>query len=105
MAARQICKTFCRTLFKIRGGVVLSPKSFNDCVKNGGKIKTKQLKGNKYIHICYDKNGNSYSGEIKVRKNDKKAKADKEQKQIEDSKKLAESLTELQKHFNNNYHT
>ena len=73
------------------------PKDFEDCVKNGGKVRTKKLKNNKYIHICYDKNGNSYSGEVMTKKKDnKKDKAERQRKQIEDSKKLAASLAELQ---------
>jgi hypothetical protein len=80
------------------------PKDFEECVKNGGKLRRKNLKGNKYINICYDKNGKSYSGEVKTKKkNNKQSKAEKQQKQINDSRKLAASLTELQKHFNNNY--
>ena len=39
------------------------PKDFEDCVKNGGKVKTKKLSKNKYIKICY-LNGKSYSGEV-----------------------------------------
>ena len=77
------------------------PKEFEDCVKNGGKVRKKNLKGNKYINICYDKNGNSHAGEVKMKK--KKSKAEVQQKQIEDSKKLAASLQKLQKHFHENY--
>lgn len=58
------------------------------------------------MHICYDKDGNSYAGEIKSRKNEqKKSKAKEEKRQIEESKNLLASLLELQKHFNSNYHT
>jgi len=46
----------------------MAPSPFNNCVKNGGKVVTKQLKGNKYMHICYDKNGKAYPGEIKTKK-------------------------------------
>lgn len=80
------------------------PKDFEDCVKNGGKVRTKNLKNNKYIHICYDKNGNSFSGEVMTKKKDsKKDKAVKQQKQIAESRKLEASLGELQEHFNNNF--
>ena len=41
------------------------PKDFDKCVKDGGKVRTKKLKGGKYIHICYDKNGKSHAGEVK----------------------------------------
>lgn len=80
------------------------PKNFDDCVKSGGKVKTKQLKNNKYIRICYDKEGNSYSGGVKTNKENKQIKTDKEKKQLENSRSLASSLVELQKHFNSNYH-
>ena len=43
------------------------PKAFENCVKRGGKVITKTLKGNKYIHICY-LNGKSYAGEVKTKK-------------------------------------
>lgn len=77
------------------------PKEFDDCVKNGGKVRRKYLKGNKYITICYDKGGKSHAGEVKMKK--KKSKAERQRKQIADSKRLAASLQRLQKHFNENY--
>jgi len=40
------------------------PKAFDDCVKNGGRVRTKKLKGGKYIHICFLK-GKSYAGKVK----------------------------------------
>lgn len=40
------------------------PKAFTDCVKNGGRVRTKKLDNEKYIHICY-LNGKSYAGETK----------------------------------------
>ena len=40
------------------------PKEFDACVKNGGKVRTKSLKDNKYMHICF-KDGKSYAGEVK----------------------------------------
>lgn len=78
------------------------PQDFKDCVKNGGKVRTKNLKGGKYIHICYDKNGKGHSGEVMVKKN-KKSKASKQQQQINESKKLAASLENLRQYFNSNY--
>jgi hypothetical protein len=77
------------------------PKEFTDCVKNGGKVVTKKLKNNKYIRICYDKKGNSHSGEVMTNKKDKKKAAEKAQ--IENSKRLTESLTDLQMYFKDNY--
>ena len=44
------------------------PADFDTCVKEGGRVKTKKLSGGRYIHICYDKNGNSHAGEVKKRK-------------------------------------
>lgn len=43
------------------------PEAFLKCVREGGKVITKTLKGGKYLHICY-KNGKSYAGEVKVKK-------------------------------------
>lgn len=40
------------------------PKEFENCVKNGGKVITKKVNANQYIHVCY-LNGKSYSGEVK----------------------------------------
>jgi len=79
------------------------PKDFMDCVKNGGKVRTKKLKNNKYIHICYDKNGNSYSGEVMTKKKEKQERVLDEKAQIEDSRRLAERLLDLQKHFKENF--
>ena len=81
------------------------PKDFNDCVKNGGKVRTKNLKNNRYIRICYDKDGNSHAGEVRTRKKfKKKSKATIQRKKIEASKRLARSLRGLQEHFHDNYH-
>lgn len=43
------------------------PKAFLQCVKKGGKVITKSVGGNQYIHICY-LNGRSYAGEVKTKK-------------------------------------
>ena len=43
------------------------PKGFEKCVKNGGRVRTKKLKGDKYIHICFI-NNKSYAGEVKTKK-------------------------------------
>jgi len=70
------------------------PKAFTDCVNSGGKVVTKNLKGNKYIHICYDKSGKAHSGEVKTKKKSKSAK-----EQIKNSKALVVDLKRLKKHF------
>jgi len=41
---------------------------FDACVKNGGKVITKQLSAHHYIHMCKDMNGKWYSGEEKTYK-------------------------------------
>lgn len=43
------------------------PQGFDNCRKNGGRIRTKKMGKNKYMRICW-KNGTSYSGEVKTRK-------------------------------------
>ena len=42
------------------------PKAFEDCVKNGGRVRTKKLSGGRYMHICF-LNGKSYAGEVKTK--------------------------------------
>ncbi len=51
------------------------PKDFDDCVKEGGRVRTKKLKDGKYIHICF-KDGASYAGEV----HETKEKQEKEKK-------------------------
>jgi len=46
------------------------PKPFEDCVKNGGRVRTKKLSGGRYIKICYI-NGKSYAGEVHTKKDEK----------------------------------
>jgi len=72
------------------------PEAFTKCVNAGGKVITKNLKGNKYIHICYDKNGKAHSGEVKTRKKKKKKSA---AEQIKNSKALVVDLKRLKNHF------
>ena len=43
------------------------PQAFDNCVKNGGKVRTKTLSGGRYMHICF-LNGKSYPGYVKVAK-------------------------------------
>ncbi len=47
------------------------PKSFDDCVANGGKVITKKLKDGKYIHLCKSKDGIWHPGEVKQSKEGK----------------------------------
>lgn len=46
------------------------PKAFDKCVRNGGRVITKKMGKEKYIHICY-LNGRSYAGEVKKKKSSK----------------------------------
>jgi putative hemolysin len=86
-------------------------KDFENCIKNGGRLRIKQLKNNKSIRICYDKEGNSFSGGITTNKpieDDKEKSAEKQQpqqSQVEVSKGLLERLLELQNYINGHYHT
>ena len=42
------------------------PKVFEDCVKNGGKVRTIIPKSGRYLHVCYPKGGGApISGEVK----------------------------------------
>lgn len=42
------------------------PALFDRCVRRGGRVRTKKLSGDRYIHICYPKDGGtSVSGEVK----------------------------------------
>ena len=43
------------------------PAAFQKCVAQGGRVRTKTLSGNKYMHICF-KDGKSYAGEVKTKK-------------------------------------
>jgi len=44
------------------------PENFLRCVKNGGKVRTIAIKKGKYMHVCYDKQGRSFHGEVKTKK-------------------------------------
>ena len=43
---------------------------FEKCQREGGKIRTKQLGGGKYMHICM-KHGKSYAGYVKTKQKKK----------------------------------
>lgn len=41
------------------------PQAFDACrLMKGSKIKTKKLKGNKYMHICIRPDGSTVAGEV-----------------------------------------
>lgn len=56
------------------------PKAFTDCVDGGGKVRRVKLSNNRYINICFDKDGKSHAGEVKTvkPKEDKKEKSRRE---------------------------
>jgi len=50
------------------------PKDFNQCVSNGGRVRTVTgpnkkygLKKGQYVHVCFDKKG-QHKGHIKTKK-------------------------------------
>ena len=45
----------------------IMPEAFNKCRKAGGKIRTQELSGGRYRHICI-LNGKTYLGEVKKKK-------------------------------------
>jgi len=47
---------------------------FLNCVKKNGKVITKKIDKNKYMHICY-LNGKAYPGEILYKESSKEKKA------------------------------
>ena len=83
------------------------PKNFISCVKAGGKIITKQLKGGKYMHICYDKDGKAYPGEIKTKKKKTTSgwynKSKKRHGGFEKEKAQIADLLKLKKYFDKKY--
>ena len=48
----------------------MSPKAFEHCVRDGGKVTTISLPGDKYYHVCVLK-GKRYTGEVKRKKKTK----------------------------------
>lgn len=40
------------------------PAAFDNCVKNGGRVRTKKVNSKQYMHICF-LNGKSYAGEVR----------------------------------------
>jgi hypothetical protein len=67
------------------------PKKFEDCVKNNGKVRTIIINKKKgtYMHVCYDKKGNSHAGEVHTKK---KSKAEID--------KIVADLKELERYWN-----
>lgn len=43
------------------------PKAFTQCVARGGRVRTKMVGADRYMHICF-RNGKSHAGEVKRKK-------------------------------------
>lgn len=43
------------------------PAAFENCIKKGGRVRTKRINARQYMHICF-LNGKSYAGEVKTYK-------------------------------------
>ena len=48
------------------------PQDFDKCVAEGGRVRTKSIKGGRYMRICFDKQGKSHAGEVKQKETPKK---------------------------------
>ena len=44
------------------------PEDFLRCKAEGGRIRTMPIKGGRFAHICFDKNGKSHMGEVRQSK-------------------------------------
>ena len=44
------------------------PRDFERCVDEGGRVRTISLKGDKFMRVCYDKEGKSHAGETHTKK-------------------------------------
>lgn len=53
------------------------PKAFDECVRRGGRVRTKSLPKGKYMRVC-SKGGNSYAGHVKTAKKQSLSQAIKE---------------------------
>lgn len=51
--------------------MIIMPESFLKCVREGGKIITKKIDKDRYMHICYDEKGKAHPGEIKWKESSK----------------------------------
>ncbi len=43
------------------------PKDFDQCMSEGGKVRTMPIKGGRYAHICIDKMGKTHMGEVMMK--------------------------------------
>ena len=47
------------------------PKYFENCVAEGGRVRTMKVKGDRMMKVCFDKMGKSHAGEV-MKKESKK---------------------------------
>ncbi len=50
----------------------MSPQAFDKCVADGGRMSTISVNKTQYMHVCYDKAGKSYHGEVKTKQRAKR---------------------------------
>lgn len=55
------------------------PKAFLNCVKKGGKVITKKVGKDRYMHICY-LDGKAYPGEVLYKKSSKEKQSERDKK-------------------------
>lgn len=46
------------------------PAAFDNCIKNGGRVRTIAVSKGRYLHVCW-LNGKAYQGEVKKKKKSK----------------------------------
>ncbi len=46
------------------------PEAFMNCVRGGGRVRTKKLSGERFQHFCF-KDGKAFAGEVKSKKKEK----------------------------------
>lgn len=47
------------------------PEKFDQCVADGGRVRTMKVKGGRYMRICFDKAGKSHASEVRKSKETK----------------------------------
>ena len=52
----------------------MSPREFDQCVAEKGRVRTIPIKGGRYMRICFDKKGKSHAGEVRETKETKEKK-------------------------------
>ena len=71
-------------------------KDYDEAIREVGKFKIKKIGNNKYVHICYDKNGKEYIGPVFTKK-ERHQKSKKVEKKKKNHAKYKTDDKELQK--------